>query len=71
MGNRKKKKPQSDPTIDAYIRLGGGVPEGELDQMTPGERIMAAGNQWAREQLQPARPLRPSIFAENPFRRDR
>jgi hypothetical protein len=70
MGNRKKKKPQSDPTIDAYIRLGGGVPEGELDQMTEGERVMEAGNQWARQQLQPARLMTPSVFAVNPFRRD-
>jgi hypothetical protein len=46
------------------------VPEGELDQMTEGERIMEAGNQWARQQLQPARLMTPSVFAVNPFRRD-
>jgi hypothetical protein len=42
----------------------------EADGLSEGERIMHAGNQWVREQLQPARPLRPSVLAVNPFTRD-
>jgi hypothetical protein len=32
---------------------------------------VAAGNEWAREQLLPSTPLRTSALAFNPFRRDR
>jgi hypothetical protein len=68
----RKKKKNVDPDLEIWARLGGSVVETEVDDgLTSGQRIMEAGNQWAREQLQPARPLIPSIFAVNPFRRDR
>jgi hypothetical protein len=66
---RKKEAETVDHDLSIWARLGGGelAPEREL---TPGERIMAAGNEWVREQLQPT-ALRISPLAFNPFRRDR
>ena len=69
---KKREKQEVDHDMEIWRRLGGSVVETEVDDgLTPGQRIMEAGNQWARQQLQPARPLRPSILAENPFTRDR
>jgi hypothetical protein len=64
-----KRKKQLDPDLEVWAKLGGGTlaPEREL---TPGEKIMQAGNAWAREQLHPSRPST-SVLAVNPFRRDR
>ena len=58
-----------DPDLEGWAKLGGGslAPEREL---TEGEKITAAGNEWVREQLQPT-PLRTSVLAVNLFRRDR
>jgi hypothetical protein len=64
-----KRKKQLDPDLEVWAKLGGGTlaPEREL---TPGEKIMQAGNEWVREQLQPP-PMRVSALSCNPFRRDR
>jgi hypothetical protein len=69
----KQREKPVDPALAIWIRLGEGVPpeDEEADGLTPGERIMRAGNEWVREQLRPATPLRASAFAVNPFRRDR
>jgi hypothetical protein len=65
----KRKTKPVDHDLETWIRLGGGVTEAESDAMSEGQRIMEAGNQWVREQLQPSTPLRASAFAVNPFRR--
>jgi hypothetical protein len=69
MARTKQKKKQLDADLELWAKLGGGelAPEREL---TEGERIMEAGNEWVREQLN-ASTWRPSVFAVNPFRRDR
>jgi hypothetical protein len=67
----KKQKPV-DPDLATWIRIGEGVPlETEIDEaegLTPGERIMAAGNAWVREQLQPT-IVRTSPLSANPLQR--
>jgi hypothetical protein len=62
-GMQKKQKP--DPDLETWAKLGGGslAPEREL---TEGEKIMDAGNEWAREQLTSS-TLR---TARSPFRRE-
>jgi hypothetical protein len=66
----RKKKQYADRDLKVWAKLGGGslAPEREL---TEGERIVQAGNEWVREQLQSSTPLRISPLAVNPFRRDR
>jgi hypothetical protein len=65
------KPEERDHDLETWAKLGGGVIDDDLDDgLTEGERIMEAGNQWARQQLQPARLMTPSVFAVNPFRRD-
>jgi hypothetical protein len=45
----RKKALASDPDIDAWVRLAGGVPDSELDGLTENERRIAIGNATARE----------------------
>lgn len=51
---RKQKQQPVDPDLATWIRLGEGVPlETEVDEgLSEGEKIMRAGNEWAKAQLQ-------------------
>jgi hypothetical protein len=62
---RRKVKPV-DHDLAVWAKLGGGVlvPEREL---SAGEKIVAAGNEWVREQLMSSTVR----AARSPFRRDR
>jgi hypothetical protein len=64
---RNRKKPV-DPDLATWAKLGGRSLEPE-QELTEGQKIVAAGNEWVREQLQPSTPLRTSPLAVNPFRR--
>jgi hypothetical protein len=64
----KKREKPVDPDLATWAKLGGGSLEPERE-LTPGQRIVAAGNEWVREQLQPS-TMRTSPTV-NPFRRDR
>jgi len=65
----KKKQQQVDDDMAIWARLGGAETDVD-DARSEWERISEDGNAWARQQLQPPRPLRPSVLAVNPFRRD-
>jgi hypothetical protein len=68
---KRKKKAQPDPDLDIWIRLGGGVTESEKEgmMMTEQQKMLAAGNAWAREQLR-IRTRMPGLPAGSPFRLD-
>jgi hypothetical protein len=69
---KRKHKQPADDDLETWIRLGEGVPpeNDEPDGLSEGERIVRAGNQWVAEQLRPSTPLRKSVLAFNPFRRE-
>jgi hypothetical protein len=69
MAKKKPQKKQVDDDMAIWERLGG-VETDVDDGRSEWVRILEDGNQWARQQLQPPRPLRPSVLAVNPFRRD-
>lgn len=46
---RTTKATPSDPDLDTWIRLAGGVPESELEGLTESQRRIAIGNATARE----------------------
>lgn len=66
-GKRRTEQVVVDPDLEVWAKLGGGSLE-TARELTEGELIVAAGNEWVREQLQPS-TWRPSSV--NPFRRDR
>jgi hypothetical protein len=63
----KRKKPV-DHDLETWAALGGGVLEPPERELSEGERITAAGNEWVREQLQPT-IVRTSPLSANPFQR--
>jgi hypothetical protein len=72
----RKRKKQAKPAVAAdpdplaeWIRLGGGVTDSELTEMTEAQQNIAHGNAWIRSQLMPS-SWRTAPGA-NPFGRDR
>jgi hypothetical protein len=62
----KRKNKPTDPDLETWAKLGGGVTASEAEQMSEGEKIVQEANEIARSWLDPStwRPQTP-----NPLRR--